>query len=141
VTCTACPCFLGRHLTFVAVTISVTEPTPAIIVLSKINTRGWQGLDGPFLWSFDYAIYARGALEPLCTATPSRLWRRTLSIEVDLEPGEYVVQVRLDRCPRGGVQDSSDWNPRKLSRKAASAAISKSLASSTSLLIIRLYHS
>jgi hypothetical protein len=61
-----------------------------------------------------------------------------LSIEVDLEPGEYVVQVRLDRGeskPKNFMQDGMEkWDHRKLARKWASMATSASLATSTYLM-------
>jgi hypothetical protein len=119
-------------LILLPVTIAVTEATPAIVVLGKLNSRAWEDLEGPYVWSFDFAIYPRGASEPLCTATPGQLWLRTLSIEVDLEPGEYVVQVRLDRAvmktDEAMAEAAKSWDLRKLSRKAASMAICESLA-------------
>jgi hypothetical protein len=115
-----------------SVTISVPKATPAVIVLGKINSRGWRELGGMYRWTLDYTIYPRGALEPLCTATPVGVSRRTLSIEVDLEPGEYVVQVRLDRYLDKTAEEideaTKSWDPRKLSRKAADKEISESIA-------------
>jgi hypothetical protein len=117
-------------------TITVAKPTPAILVLGQANTRAWRELDAPYKWSFDLAIYARGETHPLCTVSQDILWQRTVTAELNFDPGEYVVHVRLDRETNGREQKNVEalregkWSGRKHARKLASQAMSASLATS-----------
>jgi hypothetical protein len=113
----------------------VPDETPAILVIGRANSRAWRELFGPYNWSFDFALYARGGAEPICTASQDILWTRTVTVELAALPaGEYVLQVRLDRTeskPRNFLEEGKlKWDERKLARKWASKAISASNATS-----------
>jgi hypothetical protein len=86
---------LADALTVYPVTIEVKDATPAIIVLNFANTRSFKSLNGPFRWAIDYAIYKRGEDEPFRTSPADIMWTRSVSVEVELERGEYVIQVYL----------------------------------------------
>ncbi|KAJ1304226.1 hypothetical protein OPQ81_008623 [Rhizoctonia solani] len=121
----------------VSFTFSVTEDSPAAIVLSQLNSRYFADISGYNDWSMDFIVYRQGAQadEPYTRSYHNLFWRRTVSVELDnLEKGEYVVHVRLDRRQKWGrkktyYQDSlEDWDVRKLSKVQTQAAISKSIA-------------
>ncbi|KAH7322212.1 hypothetical protein B0J17DRAFT_683969 [Rhizoctonia solani] len=119
----------------VSFTFSVTEDSPAAIVLSQLNDRYFTDISGYNMWSMDFVVYRQGApAEEAYTRSYHNLfWRRTVSVELDnLEKGDYVVHVRLDRqhCRKKTYyQDSlEDWDVRKLSKVWTQAAISKSIA-------------
>ncbi|KAG8958941.1 hypothetical protein FRC03_008689 [Tulasnella sp. 419] len=122
----------------VSYTISVSKPTRAVIVLAQLDTRYFEELASPFRWSLDFAIYKRNEDEAVASSVHSSLWERSVNAEIDLDTGEYVVQVRLDRSlrrPKSYFQDNmATWNDRKLSRKQVEYALSNSIAASASFI-------
>ncbi|KAB5590082.1 hypothetical protein CTheo_6472 [Ceratobasidium theobromae] len=119
----------------VSFTISVTESTPAVIVLSQLDDRYYREISGYSKWSLDFVIYRKGAPadRPLARSPHSLFWRRSVNIELNcLEVGEYVIHVRLDRDhirSKHYIQDMSyDWNQRKLSKVWTESCVSKSIA-------------
>ncbi|KAG8682587.1 hypothetical protein FRC09_016664, partial [Ceratobasidium sp. 395] len=119
----------------VSFTISVSEDTPAVIVLSRLDDRSFPELSGCSAWSMDFVVYKKGAPaeEPCTRSTHTVFWRRSVNVELDhLEAGDYVVHVRLDRDKfreKTFYKDNvENWNPRKLSKVWAEACLSKSIA-------------
>ncbi|QRW14157.1 calpain family cysteine protease [Ceratobasidium sp. AG-Ba] len=119
----------------VSFTLSVSEETPAVLVLSQLDSRYFSDISGCYEWALDFVIYKKGAPadEPYARSTHSVLWRRSVSVELDhLEAGEYVIQVRLDRDKlreKTYFKESVEkWDPRKLSRVWTEACLSKSVA-------------
>ena len=78
------------------VTITISEPTPAVIVLQKVDTRSFKDISGHLYFGFDFVIFKKGQTEIYTTSFRKRKWYRSQSTEVDLEAGEYVVHVRMD---------------------------------------------
>jgi hypothetical protein len=50
------------------VTFSVTENTPAVIVLSQLDTRYFSEISGYTDWSMDFVVYRKGKLHVLSGA-------------------------------------------------------------------------
>ncbi|QRV99267.1 calpain family cysteine protease [Ceratobasidium sp. AG-Ba] len=116
-------------------TISVSDDTPAVIVLSQLDTRFFGEISGIYRWTADFVVYRKGAPadEPYTRSVHTELWRRSVSVELDnLEAGDYVVHVRLDRNKlreKNYYEEAlKNWNPRKLSKVWAEACLSKSIA-------------
>ncbi|KAG8695526.1 hypothetical protein FRC09_009104, partial [Ceratobasidium sp. 395] len=68
--------------------------------------------------------------EPLLSSSHTGYWRRSVNLEIDLEPGEYVVHVRLDRemtRPANYLSEKA-MKPRKLSRVLTEQMQAKSVA-------------
>lgn len=82
---------------YLVVTISVPNLTPAVIVLSKLNSRYFKDIAEYSEWTMDFVIYKKGDKEPYGHSTSYRFLTRSVNLEIDLEAGEYVVHVRLDR--------------------------------------------
>ncbi|KAF8749027.1 Cysteine proteinase [Rhizoctonia solani] len=138
------------------ITFSVTENSPALLVLSKLNDRYFRDVSGCNDWSMDFVVYRIGdelmflsppsglglmsyvgapAKQPYTRSYHNVLWRRTVSVELaNLEKGDYVLHVRLDRKQKLGrskyyYQESvGSWDTRKLSKVLTQEAISKSIA-------------
>lgn len=81
---------------YFSVTIKVETATPSIIALSRIDTRAFSFLSGCYVWNMDFNIFRKGdeLEEPLLSSSHTGYWRRSVNLEIDLEPGEYVVHVR-----------------------------------------------
>ncbi|CEL61272.1 hypothetical protein RSOLAG1IB_09894 [Rhizoctonia solani AG-1 IB] len=116
----------------VSFTIKVEEATPAIVVLSRIDDRPFQLLSGCYVWNMDFNIFRKGdeKEDPLHSSNHTGFWRRSVNLEIDLQPGEYVVHVRLDRemtRPANYLSEKT-LKPRKLSRVLSEQMQAKSVA-------------
>jgi hypothetical protein len=97
------------------VTFSVTEDGPAVIVLSQLDDRYFSEISGYSQWTLEFVVYRKGrfcillpaetypvtdapASDPYASSAHTIFWRRSINVELDnLEAGDYVVHVRLDR--------------------------------------------
>ncbi|KAK7031845.1 calpain catalytic domain-containing protein [Favolaschia claudopus] len=115
----------------VSFTISIPAPTKAIIVLSKLDERYFSDISGNSCWTFDFALFKKGETELIAQSTLARFYLRSVNLEAQLEKGEYVVHVRLDRAVNDEVQvyHSGNTNTRKFARVQAERAKSQSIAS------------
>ncbi|KAF7371192.1 Calpain catalytic domain-containing protein [Mycena sanguinolenta] len=114
----------------VSFTITVPAPTKAVIVLSKLDESYFQDLSGNSNWSFDFTLFKKGQKELVARTSLTRFFLRSVNLEVQLEEGEYVVHVRLDRevndsAPEFNARNS---NPRKFSRVQTLRAKGQSIA-------------
>ncbi|KAF8749246.1 Cysteine proteinase [Rhizoctonia solani] len=119
----------------VSFTFTVKEETPAVIVLSQLNDRSFSEISGYSQWTLEFVIYRRGdpASEPYASSAHTIFWRRSVNVELgNLEAGEYIVHVRLDRRhirDRNYFQESvAGWDHRKLSKVWSEACVASSIA-------------
>ncbi|CAE6382108.1 unnamed protein product [Rhizoctonia solani] len=119
----------------VSFTFSVTKDAPASIVLSRLNSRCFKDISGYNDWSLDFVVYRKGASseDHYARSYHNWFWQRATSVELDnLEAGDYVLHVRLDRNhtrSKTYYQEALEgWDARKLSKVWTQAAISKSIA-------------
>ncbi|KAH8810297.1 hypothetical protein DL96DRAFT_1505563 [Flagelloscypha sp. PMI_526] len=91
----------------VAFKFSIPESTPAVIDLSRLSDRYFSGFSGRSKWQLSMAVFKAGASEPLFE--PVGFAYKTLSqnytMELDLDPGDYVVHVKATRKYTG----NQDW--------------------------------
>lgn len=76
-----------------AVTISVPEDTPAVIVLQQVDDRYFQEVNGYLQYDFDFVLFKKGSTEVYAASNNTERWCRSQNCEVRLEAGEYVVHV------------------------------------------------
>ncbi|KAG8728397.1 hypothetical protein FRC11_011156, partial [Ceratobasidium sp. 423] len=119
----------------ISFTLNVPETSPAVIVLSQLDDRYFSAVSGYWNWSLEFAVYRKDApaTEQYAVSEHTVLWRRNVHVELgQLEAGDYVVHVRLDRDmsrSKDYLEESmSKWNPRKLSQVLAEAGKSHSIA-------------
>ncbi|CAE6501551.1 unnamed protein product [Rhizoctonia solani] len=117
------------------VTMNVPETSPAMIVLSQLDDRYFSELSGSWCWSLEFVVYRKDALasEPYAISEHTMLWRRNVHIELgQLEAGDYVVHVKLDRDrwrDKDYMKESmSKWNTRKLNQVMTEMGKSLSIA-------------
>ncbi|KAJ7613033.1 hypothetical protein FB45DRAFT_993113 [Roridomyces roridus] len=117
----------------VSFTISMTKPSTAVIVLSQLDTRYFSDISGRSRWSLDFALYKQGETEMLAQSVHARYFSRSVNLEIQLEAGEYVVHVRIDRQywreKDYFEQLSENWDEQKLARVMTERAKSRSIAS------------
>ncbi len=77
------------------VTISVPEATPAVIVLSQLDGRYFDAISGRSFWTLEFVVFKKGEKQIFAESSSARLYTRSVNVEVNLDPGDYVVHVRL----------------------------------------------
>ncbi|KAG6911017.1 hypothetical protein DXG01_005432 [Tephrocybe rancida] len=117
----------------VSFTISLAEPSSAVIVLSKLDDRYWGPISGSARWSFDFIIFKKGESKPITTSSASLLYSRSVNAEISLEAGDYVIHVRLDRFEHRDEDyleaAKDDWSDRIYARVLTEKIKSQSIAS------------
>ncbi|KAF7345588.1 Calpain catalytic domain-containing protein [Mycena venus] len=115
----------------VSFTITIPAPTKAVIVLSKLDERYFSDISGNSCWTFDFALFKKGSKELVAQSRLSRFYLRSVNLEAQLDAGEYVVHVRLDREINDQVQvfHPGNCDTRKFSRVQTERAKSQSIAS------------
>ncbi|KAF8889514.1 hypothetical protein CPB84DRAFT_1711621 [Gymnopilus junonius] len=118
----------------ISYTFSLAVASPAIIVLTKYDTRYFKDIQGPCIWNLDFILAKEGETEPLEQSSYSFFYTRSVTVELELEAGDYVVLARLDAAPtkdkdyfRKGL--ASGWDRRKLARIMTERAKGQSIAS------------
>ncbi|ESK87854.1 hypothetical protein Moror_15302 [Moniliophthora roreri MCA 2997] len=81
----------------ISFTFTLPEPSTTLIVLSQLDNRYFKKISGRCAWRFDFLLYKEGEDEYLAESAHSRFKSRSINLEIDLEAGNYVVHVRLDR--------------------------------------------
>jgi len=76
-----------------AVKFSLPSASPTVISFSKYNLRYFRDIQGPSLWNMDFILAKDGELEPLAESSYSFFNTRSVSVELDLEAGNYLVLV------------------------------------------------
>lgn len=67
-----------------------------MVVLAQLDKRYFLGLESLVNFSLEFCIYKKDEDEPVALSTHHGFWDRSVDIEIDLEAGDYVVQVKND---------------------------------------------
>ncbi|KAJ7036653.1 hypothetical protein C8F04DRAFT_1220961 [Mycena alexandri] len=115
----------------ISFTITIPAPTQAVIVLSKLDERYFADISGNSCWMLEFVLFKKGSRAIVAESTPTRFYLRSVNLEAQLEAGEYVVHVRLDRVVNDQLPEYNPGNtdPRKFSRVQTERAKSQSIAS------------
>lgn len=113
-------------------TFSVPRATFAVIVLAQLDSRSFREISGYSQWSLEFLLFRKDDPEPLGFSVHSHFWGRSVNLEMDLEEGEYVVHVRMDRRAIRNKDYFKEglphWDWRKLGRVWSAGALSHSVA-------------
>ncbi|KAJ3828949.1 hypothetical protein F5880DRAFT_1502696 [Lentinula raphanica] len=105
----------------VSFTFSLPKASPAMIVLSELDTRFFEEISSRWNWTFDFVVFRKGEKEYLAHSAPSRLWSRSVNLELNLDAGEYVVHDFIDK----GRQH---WDERTFARVLSARTEAQSIA-------------
>ncbi|KAH8794603.1 hypothetical protein DL96DRAFT_1481853 [Flagelloscypha sp. PMI_526] len=102
----------------VAFKFSITESTPTVLDLSRLKERYYSGFSGRSKWQLHMAVFKAGASQPLFEPVgfPYQSLTRNYSLEVNLEPGDYVVHVKATRQYTENPEGFKKWDWDKASR-------------------------
>lgn len=73
--------------------------SPAIITLAQLDDRYFPELAGSSRFTLDFKLFKKGEDRVLVNSSHATFFGRSVNAEIDLEAGEYVVHVRIDRQP------------------------------------------
>lgn len=79
------------------VTFSLTQASPTIVVLSQLDGRYFLDITGRWYWNLEFVLFKKGEEDPIAESTYSSFFSRSVNVELDLEAGDYIVQVRLNK--------------------------------------------
>ncbi|KAK3985790.1 cysteine proteinase [Cladorrhinum sp. PSN332] len=102
--------------------IEVKKAGTMVIVLSQLDERYFAGFEGQYKFCLHFLLQAEGSDEHLCRVRPVHKWEnRSVSCEVELEPGRYEVLPKITAQRIEGkdmvedvVKKWADKNPAKL---------------------------
>lgn len=77
------------------VTFNVPKRTDSILVLSQSDTRFYQAVQSAAQWSFDFKVFKKGSDEVLGSSSYSYGLTRSVTLSIELHPGDYVVHVKV----------------------------------------------
>ncbi|KZO89647.1 cysteine proteinase [Calocera viscosa TUFC12733] len=111
--------------------VTITDASPAIFVLSQHDSRYFKGLEGYLWWSLEFRVFRAGEKDYLARSEKGWDGKRSVNVEFkNLDAGEYIVHVRLDRSAfrdKDYLADQ-DSSAAKLCRVHAKLMESRSLA-------------
>lgn len=102
--------------------IEIGKAGTVVVVLSQLDDRYFVGLEGQYYFELQFVLQREGG-EHICGARQVHKWEnRSISCEVDLEPGVYEVVPKITASRRGDgsrtveqmVRKYAEENPQKL---------------------------
>ena len=77
------------------VSFSIPKTTETILVLAQSDKRFYSAVSSSSTWQFDFKLFKRRETDALASSAYSGAMRRSRKLAIDLEPGDYIVHVRL----------------------------------------------
>ena len=75
--------------------ITLTKSSHVVIVLSKLDDRYFQGLEGEYRFSLHFRLEKEGEQDYIVRSYGNYMMNRSVSVDLDLEPGNYSVLMKL----------------------------------------------
>ncbi|KAK9646910.1 hypothetical protein HCH54_005638 [Aspergillus fumigatus] len=88
--------------------MDVTAAGPVVIVLSQLDTRYFRGLDGEYDFELKFRVQKDGEEEYIVRSHSNYLINRSVSAEVNLDPGRYHVLVKVTAYRRDNVESTEE---------------------------------
>lgn len=75
--------------------VTLSKRSPVVIVLSKLDDRYFQGLEGQYQFSLHFRLEKDGEQDYIVRSHGNYMMNRSVSVDLDLEPGTYSVLMKL----------------------------------------------
>lgn len=75
--------------------VTLSKPSPVVIVLSKLDERYFQGFEGQYEFSLHFRLERDGEHDYIVRSHGNYLMDRSVSVDLDLEPGTYSVLMKI----------------------------------------------
>ncbi|CAO1597197.1 MAG: hypothetical protein LQ349_000117 [Xanthoria aureola] len=101
--------------------VTVTRPSPVVIVLSQLDSRYFKGLEGEYTFQLHFRFEKEGDESFMVRSHRNYSMSRSVSTDIDLEPGNYSVLMKIttkrwvgDSTPDQVIRNSCMNRPEKL---------------------------
>lgn len=74
----------------------VTQSGRVVIVLSQLDTRYFRGLEGQYSFQLSFRVHKAGHEDYVVRSQLHHRLRRSISVELDLEAGDYDIRIKID---------------------------------------------
>ncbi|KAK2806710.1 hypothetical protein FQN50_005704 [Emmonsiellopsis sp. PD_5] len=102
-------------------TIEVANESPVVIVLSQLDERYFQGLDGQYKFNLQFRLEKDGEEDYIVRNQNNSFMSRSVSADITLEPGTYTLLMKVKATrfddydlPELVVKEQSNFQPLKL---------------------------
>ena len=75
--------------------LHITKAGPAIIMLSKPDSRYFRALQGRYSYMLHFRLYREGEHEYIVRSMSQTASGRSCSVEIDCDPGDYTIVMKL----------------------------------------------
>ncbi|KAH0538403.1 hypothetical protein FGG08_005003 [Glutinoglossum americanum] len=75
--------------------ITLTKDSPVVIMLAQLDDRYFRGLEGRYAFELQFRVHRKGERDYLVRSHGSYCMRRSVSTELDLEAGKYLVLIKV----------------------------------------------
>ncbi|KAF2741854.1 cysteine proteinase [Sporormia fimetaria CBS 119925] len=75
--------------------ISLSKPSPVVIVLQQLDDRYFQGLEGEYEFTLQFRLHKDDEEEYIVRSNGPYYMKRSVSTELDLEAGNYTVLLKV----------------------------------------------
>ncbi|KAI4254322.1 MAG: hypothetical protein L6R42_007243, partial [Xanthoria sp. 1 TBL-2021] len=101
--------------------VTVTKPGPVVVVLSQLDSRYFRGLEGEYTFQLYFRFEKDGDESFMVRSHSNYSMSRSVSTDIDLEPGTYSVLMKItakrwvgDSTPDQVIRSSCMNRPEKL---------------------------
>ena len=77
------------------VSFSLAAAARTVITFTKVAPRFFKDIQGAYLWNMDFVLAKEGESEIIAESSYSFFYTRSVTLEIELEPGNYTVLVRV----------------------------------------------
>ncbi|ETS84658.1 hypothetical protein PFICI_02683 [Pestalotiopsis fici W106-1] len=85
---------LDYHETLFA--FSITKTRPVVIVLSQLDDRYYQGLEGQYSFTLNFRLHKAGQEDYVVRTISPYCQRRSVNVELELGAGDYTVLLKVN---------------------------------------------
>ncbi|KAF2398664.1 cysteine proteinase, partial [Trichodelitschia bisporula] len=75
--------------------VTLSKAGPVVIVLSQLDDRFFRGLEGQYEFHLQFRLHKDDEEEYIVRSNQSYYMKRSVSTELDLEPGNYTVLLKI----------------------------------------------
>ncbi|KAL9104248.1 MAG: hypothetical protein Q9163_000796 [Psora crenata] len=92
--------------------ITITKPSPVVIVLSQLDDRYFRGMKGQYKFELHFRLDKDGEDDYIVRSHGNYLMSRSVSTDLELGPGTYSVLMKIT-----AIRDTDKKTPEKLIRE------------------------
>ncbi|KAL2020944.1 hypothetical protein VTK56DRAFT_7831 [Thermocarpiscus australiensis] len=89
-------------------TFTLAKSGPVVIVLSQLDDRYFRGLEDQYRFGLGFRVHRAGEEDYLVRTQTTYRMRRSCSVELELEAGEYTVLIKIDATRRDWILPPED---------------------------------